>query len=271
MPVNGAETANPGCKVDTNTPTGKDQNERVDIPNSEVNTDDPDDKDENKRIEVTHENNEQVATNPVQARRYPLRERKPPKYLAEFYTDLNDGNDLAYNSTDYCYKACGVPQTYTEAMSSPRVTEWRQAMEEDMESIKENHTFELTTLPVGKKPVGGKWVYTIKENAEGSEALKARYVAKVYSQVEGIDYQETFAPTANIASVRVLMQLAAQYNLIVHQMDVKTAYLHAPIDQEIFMDQPAGFAMMSEDGKRIVYKLRKSLYAWPQTVVQELE
>ena len=155
-PVNEAETDNPDCTVDTNTPTGKDQNERVDIPNSEANKDDPNGKDENKRSEVTHENDEQVASNPVQARRYPLRERNPPKFLAEFYTDLNDGNDLACNSTDYCYKVYGVPQTYAEAMNSPNATEWRKAMEEEMESLKENDTFELTTLPVGKNPVGEK-------------------------------------------------------------------------------------------------------------------
>ena len=165
----------------------------------------------------------------------------------------------------YCYKVYGVPQTYAEAMNSPRATEWRKAMEEEMESLKENDTFKLTTLPVGKGPVGGKSVYTIKENAEGSETLKARYVAKGYSQVEGIDYQETFAPTANITSVRVLMQLTAQYNLTVHQMDVKTAYLHAPIDQEIFMDQPEGFATMSGNEERMVYKLRKSLYGLKQS------
>ena len=86
--------------------------------------------------------------------------------MAEFYNDLNDGHDLAYDSTDYSYKVCGVPQTYAEAMNSPRATEWRQAMEEEMESLKENITFELTTLAVGKKPVrggggGGQWVYTI--------------------------------------------------------------------------------------------------------------
>ena len=85
-----------------------------------------------------------------QLARTSLRERKPPKYLAEFYTDLNDGNDLAYNSTDCCYRVCGVPQTYAEAMNSPRATEWRQAMEEEMKSLKENDTFELTTLPMGK-------------------------------------------------------------------------------------------------------------------------
>jgi len=111
LPVNEAETANPDCEVDTNIPSCEHQSERVDIPNSEVNTDDPDRKDDNERIKVTHENDEQVADNPVQARGYPVRERKPPKYLAEFNTGLNDGDDLAYNSTDYCYRVCGVPQT----------------------------------------------------------------------------------------------------------------------------------------------------------------
>ena len=68
---------------------------------------------------------------------------------------------------------------------------------------------------------GGKWVYTTKQDQNGIETFKARYVAKGYSQVKGIDYQETFAPTASITSIRVLMQLAVKYDLIVHQMDVK--------------------------------------------------
>lgn len=77
-----------------------------------------------------------------------------------------------------------------------------------MNSLKENNTFTLTTLPEGKQAVGGRWVYAIKENPDGG-IYKARYVAKGYSQVAGIDYNETFSPTADITSVRVLMQLAA--------------------------------------------------------------
>ena len=73
-------------------------------------------------------------------------------------------------------------------------------------------------------------MYAIKTNADGSDKYKARYVAKGYSQEMGVDYSETFSPTANMTSVRVLMQKAAHDHLILHQMDVKTAYLHAPID-----------------------------------------
>ena len=96
--------------------------------------------------------------------------------------------------------------------------------------------------------MGGKWVYAVKENVEKGKIFKARYVAKGYSQTEGIDYHETFAPTANLTSVRALMQVAVQNDLIVHQMDVKTAYLHAPIDEEIFLEQPQGFEKTSETG-----------------------
>ena len=81
-------------------------------------------------------------------------------------------------------------------------------------------------------------MYAVKENPDGSETCKARYVAKGYGQVEAIDYKETFSPTANMTSVRALMQVAVQEDLTLHQMDVKTAYLHAPMDCEVYMEQP---------------------------------
>ena len=192
-----------------------------------------------------------------EAKVYPQRERKAPQYFAV--------NNSANVNVDYCYKVCGVPQTYTEAMESPEASGWEKAMKGEMEALKENDTFELTTLPEGKNLVGGIWVYTIKEDANGLETLKARYVAKGYSQVHGIDYEETFPRTANITSIRILMQLAAQYDLTVHQMDVKTAFLHAPIDHEIFMEQPMGFEELSENGVKLVYRLKKSLYGLKQS------
>ena len=83
-------------------------------------------------------------------------------------------------------------------------------------------------------------------------------MAKGYSQTKGVDYNETFSPTANMTSIRVLLQLAAQHELILHQMDVKTAYLNVPIDCEIYIDQPEGFQIENKNGKRLVYTLNKS-------------
>ena len=90
-------------------------------------------------------------------------------------------------------------------------------------------------------------------------------MAKGYSQVKDADYQDTFAPTANFTSVRVLMQLAAQHDLILHQMDVKTAYLNAPIDCETFIEQPEGIVVDSGCEKKLVCKLHKSLYGLKQS------
>lgn len=166
---------------------------------------------------------------------------------------------------DYCFKVGGIPQPYKEAANSLYLSGWKNAMEEELNSLRENDTFEITTLPEGKHPVGGKWVYAIKEDFEGTRRFKARYVAKGYNQVKGIDYKETFAPTANITSIRILMQLVVQNDLIVHQMDVKTAYLHAPIAEEIYLEQPEGFEVLSDTGEKLVYKLKKSLYGLKQS------
>ncbi len=134
-----------------------------------------------------------------------------------------------------------------------------------MHSLRENNTFTLTNLPEGKKAVGGRWVYAIKTNVDGSEKYKARYVAKGYSQKMGVDHEETFSPTANMASVGVLMQKAAQENLILHQVDVKTAYLNAPIDCEIYMKQPEGYKVKSHTDRELVCKLETSLYGLKQS------
>ena len=106
----------------------------------------------------------------------------------------------------------------------------------------------------------GKWVYTIKSGPNNEETFKARYVAKGYSQIPGVDYHETFAPTARMSSVRMLMQHAVQNNMHVHLIDVKTAYLNAPTDCEIFIEQPKGYEKREENGEKLVCKLKNSLY-----------
>lgn len=190
-----------------------------------------------------------------------MRERRKPGHLKDFVTDSGEIDGINF-TIDYCYRAmCSIPHTFKEAMESANSKQWVKAMDEEIQSLKENITFTLTTLPKGKKTVGGKWVYSIKTDIDGKDRYKARFVAKGSSQKMGIDYGETFSPTANLTSVRVLLQKAAQENLVIHQMDVKTAYLHAPIEYEIYTDQPEGY----EEGEGLVCKLEKSLYGLKQS------
>ena len=95
-------------------------------------------------------------------------------------------------------------------------------------------------------------MYTVKSGSNNEESIKARYVAKGYSQIPGVDYHEMFAPTATMSSIRMLMQHAVQNNMHAHQIDVKTAYLNAPIDCEIFIEQPKGYEKWGENGKKLL-------------------
>ena len=148
-----------------------------------------------------------------------MRERRPPEYFYSVAGDELDDHDAV--NVDFCYSVRN-----TEAVHSPDSQNWRNAMDEEMHSLKENDTFTLAPLPEGKQTVGGRWVYAVKESADGTLTHKARYVAKSYSQTKDIDYFKTYAPTTQVTSVRVLMQSAAKLDLTVHQLDVKTAYLN---------------------------------------------
>ena len=145
-----------------------------------------------------------------------------------------------------------VPKTFREAMDSKKSKMWTDVMKEEINSLTENDTFTLTPLPRGKQAVGHRWVYAVKESPDGYETCKARYAAKGYGQVEGIHYKETFSSTANMTSVQALVQVAVQEDLTLHQMDVKTAYHHAPMDCEVYMEQPEGFEIKSKTGEHCV-------------------
>ena len=192
-------------------------------------------------------------------RRYPARERRPPPHLQDY--DLGDSVNF---TVDYCYMV-DAPASYQEAISSENSQEWKSAMKDEIRALEENETFVLTPVPEDRKIVGGRWVYALKEDNVGRKTYKARYVATGYSQIPDIDYGETFSPTARMSSVRILAQLAVQYDLHVHQMDVKSAYLNAPIDCEIYMEQPQGFQKTGPNGGKLVCKLQKSLYGLKQS------
>ena len=203
-------------------------------------------------------------------KRYPVRDHVRPKYLDDYVTgeDINDASDDTANcAIDFCYRVANVPQSYQDAISSPEANKWRDAMSEELNALWDNETYELTPLPQGRTSVGGKWVYAVKLGPNGEEKYKARFVAKGYFQVPGIDYHETFSPTARISSVRMLMQLAVQEGMVVHQMDVKTAYLNAPIDCELYMEQPEGCERKGPNGEKLVCKLKSHFMVLNRVVV----
>ena len=151
--------------------------------------------------------------------RYPARTRNKPSFYGQNTSDDN----LSY-TIDY------IPSDYQQAIESPEANKWQEAMDTEMNALIDD-MFELVPCPKDRQIVGAKWVYTIKTDQDEKESYKARFVAKGYLQIPGIDYQETFAPTARMSTIRTLLQHAMQNDLIVHQMDVKTAYLNTPIDR----------------------------------------
>ena len=156
------------------------------------------------------------------------------------------------------------PQSYKEAMEQNDSKEWEKAMKAEYISIMKNKTWTLTKLPPDRKAIGCKWVFKTKYNALGKiERYKARLVAKGYSQTQGIDYDETFAPVVKFNSIRILLALAAMLDLKIHQMDVNTAYLNGDLDVDIYMEQPEGFIKRGQEDK--VCKLNKALYGLKQS------
>ncbi|KAK1660743.1 hypothetical protein QYE76_048902 [Lolium multiflorum] len=148
------------------------------------------------------------------------------------------------------YLVDDTPTSIAEAYASPDADDWKEAVHNEMDSILSNGTWELSERPHGCKPVGCKWVFKKKLRPDGTiEKYKARLVAKGYTQREGEDYFDTYSPVARLTTIRVLLSMAASYGLIVHQMDVKTAFLNGELEEEIYMDQPDGFVVKGEERK----------------------
>ncbi|XP_073109565.1 uncharacterized protein [Elaeis guineensis] len=117
----------------------------------------------------------------------------------------------------------------------------------ELTTLQQNGTWTLEHLPLGKKPIGSRWVYKIKYKADGSiERYKARLVAKRYTQIEGLDYTETFAPVAKLTTVRCLLAVAFAKHWQLHQLDVNNAFLHGDLHEEVYMTPLPGFLKPSD-------------------------
>ncbi|CAH9126270.1 unnamed protein product [Cuscuta epithymum] len=213
------------------------------------------------------------------------RNRKLPKHLADYETDLPPSLDhsrstahsvdstvypisnfINYDKFSKSHKVFlaaitsrDEPKYFYQAVQDPL---WREAMQKEVNALEENNTWTLVHLPPGKKVVDSKWVYKIKYKPNGDvERYKARLVAKGYTQVEGVDFHETFAPVAKLVTVRCMLAVAAKRNWIVHQLDVNNAFLHGDLSEDVYMRMPQGFTKI---GDTRVCKLQKSLYGLKQ-------
>jgi hypothetical protein len=171
------------------------------------------------------------------------------------------GNDLIVYLVD------DTPKTIDDAYSSQDVDYCKEAVQSEMDSIMMNGTWEIVDRPYGCKPIGSKWVFKRKLRPDGTiERYKVRLVEKGYTQKEGEDFFDTYSPAAILTTIRVLLSLAVSHSLIVHQMDVKTAFFNGELEEEIYMDQPNGFVVKGHEGK--VCRLLKSLYGLKQAPKQ---
>jgi len=139
---------------------------------------------------------------------------------------------------------------------------WQHAMQTELQALEENHTWDIVPCPPTVKPIGSKWVFSVKLHSDGSlDRHKARLVALGNKQEYGVDYEETFAPVAKMTTVRTILAIAASQSWQLYQMDVKNTFLHGDLQEAIYMKLPSG---MTTSSPHDVCKLKRSLYGLKQ-------
>ena len=145
------------------------------------------------------------------------------------------------------------PKNHKEALIDEY---WIAAMQDELGQFKRSEVWDLTPRPAESNVVGTKWIFKNKINEDGLVVRnKARLAAQVYSQVEGVDFEETFAPVARLESIMFLFGMACALNFKLHQMDVKSAFLNGVLQEEVYVEQPKGFE--NSEHPNYVYKLKR--------------
>jgi hypothetical protein len=157
------------------------------------------------------------------------------------------------------------PQTLREVLARPDAAQWKQSMDEEIQALLSMGVYEIVPSPPNVHALDCRWVYKIKRDSVGNiDKYKSRVVVKGFQQKAGVDYDEIFAPVSRHATVRVILSMAAVYELDVHQMDVKTAFLHGELTEVAYMRLPPGY---QDDGrvcllKKALYGLKQAARAW---------
>lgn len=204
-------------------------------------------------IDPIYENIEPIENIPKQL----LIKNRPPQIMEKRLRDRKQHHSANLSLLE----AQDDPESYKDAMKRDDKDEWRKAMLDEIDALKRNQVWTLVDRPKDTNIVTNRWVLRIKRKPNGEiDRYRARLVARGFSQIEGIDYHETYAPVVNTTVVRLLFAYAAKESLKMAQFDVKTAFLYGYLDETIYMEQPEGF--VEKEGK--VCQLQKSLYGLKQ-------
>jgi hypothetical protein len=179
--------------------------------------------------------------------------------LGDIHKGVTTRSRVAHFCEHYSFVSSIEPYRVEDAL---RDSDWVLAMQEELNNFTRNEVWHLVPRP-NQNVVGTKWVFRNKQDEHGVVTRnKARLVAKGYSQVEGLDFGETYAPVARLESIRILHAYATYHGFKIYQMDVKSAFLNGPIKEEVYVEQPPSF----EDSEypNHVYKLSKALYGLKQ-------
>jgi hypothetical protein len=179
--------------------------------------------------------------------------------LGDIHKGVTTRSRVAHFCEHYSFVSSIEPYRIEDALRDP---DWVLAMQEELNNFTRNEEWHLVPRP-NQNVVGTKWVFRNKQDEHGVVTRnKARLVAKGYSQVEGLDFDETYAPVARLEPIRILLTYATYHGFKLYQMDVKSAFLNGPIKEEVYVEQPRGF----EDSEypNHVYKLSKAIYGLKQ-------
>jgi hypothetical protein len=188
------------------------------------------------------------------------RDRPIDQIVGDIQSDVQTRSKLASFCEHYSFVSSNEPTKIEDALMD---IDWVNAMHDELNNFTRNQVWELVERPKNYNVISTRWVFRNKQDQEGIVVRnKARLVAQGYTQVEGLDFRETYAPVARLEAIRILLAYACAHNIKLYQMDVKSAFLNEYINELVYVEQPPNF----EDDKKPnhVYKLKKALYGLKQ-------
>jgi len=215
-------------------------------------------------------NSNDINSKPSEEPEEELSEKAPSRYVQKNHPEsqilrekglgVQTRRTLVGSSSNLAFLSMVEPHSVSQATKDEC---WIQAMNEELDQIEKNHTWELVPRPHDKNVIGTKWIFKNKLNENGDVIRnKARLVCKGYAQQEGIDFEEPFAPVAKLEAIRMFLAFSSFQQIKVYQMDVKSSFLNGDLEEEVYIEQPEGFIFGND--KNLFCRLKKALYGLKQ-------